>query len=391
MAYFDCFCGAAGDMIVGALIDAGADQGALTAAFDRFGLDGYRVSIDAVRKQGFAATRFNVVLDATAKQPHRHLHHVTDVLKGAHLSDRVRDQAIRIFTRLAEAEAAVHGTSVESVHFHEVGAVDAILDVTGAVLALESLGVDRVVCSPIPTGSGTVTCAHGVMPVPAPATAELLKDVPLAACDETGELTTPTGAAVLTTLADEFGPIPPMRIRTIGMGAGTRDGAHRPNVLRVLIGESVEPGGAGNIDEITVLETNIDDATPEVIGHCIDRLFDAGALDVYALPIQMKKSRPGVLLTVLCRPETADALEQTVFYETSTFGIRRHTARRTTLPRHEEAIRTAYGTIRMKVAEGTATASPEYEDCRSAALEHNVPLADVIAAATAAWREHRTG
>lgn len=384
-AYFDCFNGAAGDMTVASLIHAGADAESLRQQLTALPVTGYELTIESVTKQGFAATRFHVALDETAHQPHRHLKHIVEILDGSKLSSSVIHKAKRIFTRLAEAEAKVHGTSIEKVHFHEVGAVDAILDVTGAVLALESLGVDRIVASPIPVGSGTVTCDHGIMPVPAPATAELLRGVPIAPTEETGELTTPTGAAILTTLADAFGPMPDMRIERIGYGAGTRDGRTRPNVLRVMLGSTA---AAGETDEVAVLETNLDDATPEVIAHAMDRLFEAGALDVYTLPIQMKKGRGGTMLCVLCDTERAGELESLLFVETPTFGVRRTTMRRAKLSRRLETIETEYGTIRIKVGtrEGVTTSAPEYEDCRAAAQAHHVALRTVMTAAQHAWQ-----
>jgi len=385
IAYFDCFSGAGGDMIVAALIDAGADADALRRGLSALKIGGYNVSIERVTKQGLAATRFHVQLDGSAKQPHRHLRHVLEILKLSALSEGVRDKACRVFQRLAEAEAAVHGTTVEKVHFHEVGAVDAIVDVVGSVLALELLHVDRVICSPIPTGSGTVTCDHGVLPIPAPATARLLQGVPLAACDDVGELTTPTAAAVLTTLTSEFGPIPPMTLTAAGYGAGTREGRTRPNVFRVLLGEAVEEHG--DVDQIMMLETNLDDTSPEVVGYCTERLLGEGALEVYTVPILMKKQRPGVVLTVLCEVGKATAMEKILFAETTTFGIRRRTVERTKLRRRFVAVATPFGDIRMKVGEreGVVTASPEYEDCRAAALKHGVALRDVIAASNAAW------
>lgn len=383
-AYFDCFSGAGGDMIVGSLIDAGASAKMLREGLASLGVGGYSLSIEPVKKQGFAATRFHIELGGQAKQPHRRLGDIVEALDKSTLSAPARQKAVRIFERLAEAEAAVHGICVEEVHFHEVGAVDAIADVVGAVLALELLGVERVVCSPIPTGRGIVACDHGVMPIPAPATAELLKGVPLAACDEVGELITPTAAAVLTTLASEFGPLPAMTVTAIGYGAGTRDGKKRPNVLRVLIGREA---GDGDADEIAVLETNLDDASPELVGHCIERLFDAGALDVYAVPIHMKKSRSGVVLTVLCGHDQVAGMERILFAETTTFGIRRHSVARAKMRRRHETVLTPFGEVGMKIGErdGAVTVSPEYEDCKEAAQKHSVPLREVIAAANVAW------
>ena len=384
VAYFDCFNGAAGDMIVASLIDAGADESTLREGLSSLAVAGYTLRIEKIRKQGFAATRFLVELDTTAPQPHRHLADVVEIIRSGNLPDRVRQNSIEVFERLAKAEAQVHGTSVDKVHFHEVGAVDAIVDVVGAMLALQTLGVERVVCSPIPVGSGTVTCAHGVMPIPAPATAELLQGVPLAETDETGELITPTGAAVLTTLADEFGSLPAMSVSAIGYGAGTRDGASVPNLLRVFLGATSDSDDA---DSVTVLETNLDDASGEIVGYTIERALQMGALDAYAVPIQMKKSRPGFVLTVICESARVSAMEEILFRETPTLGIRRRTMQRTKLKRRIETVDTAFGVIRIKVGqrEGTTTASPEYEDCRAAAVKHDVALREVIEAARAAW------
>lgn len=390
IAYFDCFCGAAGDMIVGALIHSGADPDALRERLSLLKIAGYALTIEPTSKQGFSATQFRVELDRSVSQPHRHLHQITDIISGSSLADSVKDRSIGIFTRLAEAEAEVHGTTIEEVHFHEVGAVDALVDIVGAVIALDLLDVQNVICSPLPPGSGTVTCDHGTMPVPAPATAELLTGIPLADCDEPGELVTPTGAAILTTLACGFGPVPPMTIDAIGYGAGTREGKTRPNLLRVLIGEASTVGDSqgGDQDEpVTVLETNLDDASPEIVAHCMERLLSEGALDVYTVPIHMKKSRSGVVLTVLCKDWQSAAMQRVLFAETTTFGVRQHRVTRTTLRRRLEAVSTPFGEIRMKIGErdGTTTASPEYEDCNAAAKRHGVALRDVMAAANTAW------
>jgi len=371
-------------MIVASLLDAGADPNELRAGLSALNLDGYQLSMERVTKQGFAATRFAVTLDKTASQPHRRLKDILAIIASASLPASVADRAKRIFENLAEAEAKVHGTNIDKVHFHEVGAVDAILDVVGAVLSLNFLGIQRVICSPLPTGSGTVRCDHGVMPVPAPATAELLKGVPLAKTDEVGELLTPTAAAILTTLADEFSALPAMTIDTIGYGAGTREGKHRPNLLRVMIGRALAEGEA---DAIAVLETNLDDVSPELVAHAMDRLLEEGALDVYALPIHMKKSRSGVLLTVLCDFDRVSTLERILFEETATFGIRLHHVSRVKLRRRHESVETPFGTIRVKVGErdGVTTASPEFEDCKAAARKHGAAVRDVMAAANMAW------
>lgn len=385
-AYFDCFSGAAGDMIVGSLLDAGADFERFSEAIGRLHLQDYKISSQKAKKQGLSATSFSVSLEDTP-QPHRHLKHVVEIIKAAGIDAETQGQAIRIFTRLAEAEAKVHGTSIEKVHFHEVGAVDAIIDIVGACIALKMLGVEKVICSPIPVGSGTIRCEHGVMPVPAPATAELLKSFPIAACDETGELTTPTGAAILTTLARSFGPLPAMNIRTIGFGAGHRDGKTRPNVLRVIIGDT-PIAASGEIESLIQLESNIDDATPQIVAHCAERLLAAGALDAWTQPIVMKKQRSGVTLCVLCRMADASAMEQIVFLETPTLGIRRRHVERTSLSRRMETLATKYGDIRMKIGEcaGVVTATPEYEDCRAAATTHDAALREVLAEANSAWR-----
>lgn len=387
-AYFDCFSGASGDMIVGALIDAGASLEGLRDALSRLNVAGYAISASKITKQALAATRFEVTVES-ADQPHRHLRDIVAILESSDLGDRVKQHAIRVFQRLAEAEAQVHGTDVNAVHFHEVGAVDAIVDVVATVSALDQLQVQRVICSPICVGSGTVQCDHGVLPVPAPATAVLLRGQPIAECDEPGELTTPTGAALLTTLAESFGPLPSMTIRTVGYGAGTRDGVHRPNVLRVILGD---PSPAGSTDEVVVLETAVDDTTGEAVGHCLERLFDAGALDAYCLPIYMKKSRPGLLLTVLSSVAEADRLEAVIFAETTTFGVRRYRARRTKLDREHRDVDTPWGRVRVKIGRrgrDVVTVAPEYEDCRRVAADSRVALRDVLNAALRGWEAVR--
>jgi len=388
LAYFDCFSGAAGDMIVAALLDAGAPFEKLQASIRTLPISGYSLSVDRVVKQGISATRFCVNLDSSAAQPHRHLKHVVEIIKGGRLSDPVKDHAIAIFTRLAEAEAAVHGATIEKVHFHEVGAIDAIIDVVGACVAMELLGVKQIICSPIPTGSGTVKCEHGVIPVPGPATARLLLNVPLAHCDEVGELTTPTGAAILTTLAAEYSSIPAMTPQSIGFGAGTRESKTRPNVLRVFIGEAATQG---DVDEVIVLESNVDDASPQVIAYCLERLLAEGALDAYAMPIHMKKWRTGMLLTALCPLDKADALEAIIFRETPTFGVRRRLMERRVLRRRVERVMTKFGEIAIKIGEreGIETATPEYDECRAAALNYRAAIRDVIETALAAWRERQ--
>jgi uncharacterized protein (TIGR00299 family) protein len=387
IAYFDCFSGAAGDMIVGALIDAGAPVDRLREILDGLNVPGFRIEAEKVSKQHFAATRFCVHVEPGDK-PHRHLKDVLGILHAGKLSECVRADAARIFTRLAEAEAVAHGVPVEKIHFHEVGAIDAIVDVVAAVAALDLLGVRQVICSPLVVGSGVVRAEHGAMPVPAPGTAALLRGVPIAECDEPGELLTPTGAAVLTTLAERYGPLPSLTPQAIGYGVGTREGRHRPNLLRVILGSPIGDPGA---DEVVILEANLDDCTGEAVGHCLDRLFEAGALDAYCLPIQMKKSRPGLILTALADPADVDRLEDIIFRETTTFGVRRQSARRSRLAREHQTVQTPFGTVRMKIgrkAGHVVTASPEFEDCRRLAHEAGVALRMVMDAARSAWERN---
>jgi hypothetical protein len=389
IAYFDCFSGASGDMILSALIDAGFDIERLREDLEALAVSGFQVKTEQVRKQGFAATRFDVQMAEDREQPHRHLKHIREIIQNSALPAKVQEQALAIFTRLAEAEGAVHGTTAEKVHFHEVGAVDAIVDIVGACIALDRMGIEQVYCSPIPTGNGTVQCEHGLMPVPAPATAKLLTGYPLATCEEQGELTTPTGAAILTTLADSFGVIPAMRLQQTGVGAGRREGQRRPNVLRVMIGEA-EAGDTGETDEIVVLEANLDDISPEVIGYTSERLLACGALDVFTLPIYMKKNRPGTLLTVLAPVEQADELEAIIFRETSTFGVRRHVTRRRKLIRETETAETEHGAVRIKIGRQggqIVTAAPEYEDCRQVAEKSGLSLREIMDQALRNWRQ----
>lgn len=388
-AYFDCFCGAAGDMILAALVHAGLKLDFLQEVVARLRLPGVELDAAPVQRGGFAATHVTVRVAHEAHHHHRHLPDILKIIAVAQFSPRVTKDAGRVFTRLAEAEATAHGIAVEKVHFHEVGAADAIVDIVGACAGLEALGIEKLVCSPIPTGNGTIECAHGILPVPAPATADLLRGVPLAACDEPGELTTPTGAAILTTLAESFGPLPPMRLASIGYGAGTRENRSRPNILRVLIGDLPVPAGDAP-ESILVLETQVDDATGQNVAYAVERLLEAGALDVFTVPIGMKKGRPGQLVTVLCRPTDAAALEAILFGETTTLGVRRHECQRTALERATQTVTTRFGALRVKVGrrgDQVVQAWPEYEDCAAAARTHGVPLRAVQDAALREWAE----
>lgn len=387
--HFDCFSGAAGDMILGALIDAGCPLETMRETVDKLGLPGVDLTAERVRRHGLAATLACVRVEPDSQKTHRNLPQILRIIDQAALESRVTENATAVFQRLAEAEAHAHGTAIEEVHFHEVGAADAIVDIVCACAGVAALGLERITCASIPTGSGTVTCAHGVLPVPAPATAELLRGCPVRGCDETGELTTPTGAALLTTLADAFGPLPEMVVMAVGCGAGTREGRGRPNLLRLFVGQMVSSDAAEH-DTVTILEAHVDDATGQLLGYACERLLEAGALDAYTVPIIMKKGRPGQLLTVLCRPGDADGMEAIVFGETSTFGVRRYDARRTKLARQHVTVETRFGPLRVKVGrrgDQLAQAWPEYEDCAAAARRAGVPLRDVQQEALRVWSD----
>ena len=389
LAYLDCLSGISGDMTLGALVDAGVDLAALNAAVESLGLPGCRLVAREVKKQGFRATQ--VTVEYQPEHAHRHLSQILPMIDAGRLTDPQKDLARRIFTRLAEAEARVHGTTVEKVHFHEVGAADSIADVVAAAVGWDLLGVDLVVASPIPTGTGTVKIAHGVCSIPAPATAELLKGVPLAESSIPHELTTPTGAAIVTTLADRFGPPPSMTIAEIGYGAGRRDLEEQPNLLRLLVGEAAEGHGA---EQVWVLETNLDDITGELIGYATTRLWEAGALDVYATAIQMKKNRPAVKLSVLCRASDVESIEAVLFEETTTLGVRRWPVSRNVLVRRTHRVATEWGPIEGTLGEvrgGSFRFAPEFESCRRAATEHGVPLRVVYEAAQKAFDPEELG
>ena len=336
LAYFDCFAGAGGDMIVGALLDAGADMEAVKEALGRLNVPGFSVLARTVQRAGLAGLKFDVA-QADGEHHHRGLSEILSAIEAAGLPGRAGENASRIFTRLGEAEARVHGIEVERVHFHEVGAIDSIADVVAACVALETLNVRRVLCSPIPLGSGTVACAHGELPVPSPATAHLAGGAKVVESDLSGYATTPTAAAVLTTLAEGFGPIPAMVVQAVGYGAGAREGGVVPNLLRVFIG--IE-GDGGEVDSAVELSANVDDCTGEIIGATIERLLSAGCLDAWVTPIVMKKSRPAWMLSALCGKGDVAAIERIIFTETTTFGIRRRPCRRSKLQRHCRTVET---------------------------------------------------
>lgn len=387
IAYLDCASGISGDMTLGALVDAGVDLAALDAGIQSLGLAGVRLVARTVKKKGFRATQITVEHEPEHK--HRHLHHITAMIDGSSLSARQKELAQRIFRRLAEAEAKVHGSTIEKVHFHEVGAVDSICDIVGAAMGWDLLGVERVVSSAVPTGRGFVEIAHGRCSIPAPATAELLKGVPLAESNVECELTTPTGAAIVAVLVDAFGPVPAMKIDRIGYGAGQADLEEQANLLRLLVGETDD---ARSDEQLWVLETNLDDISGELVGHTAGKLWEAGALDVYTTAIGMKKNRPGVTLSVLSDGIHVPAIEDILFRETTTLGIRRWKVERRKLKREAHRVETPWGPVDGVLAwldADTARFSPEYESCRKLADEHNVPLKAVYEAAQQAYRPRR--
>jgi len=376
-------------MMLGALIDAGVDIAQMQAGIDSLGLPTCRLVADTVSKCGFRATNVNVQYEP--EHVHRHLHQITEMIDNSQLTENQKDLAKRMFTKLGQAEAQVHGCLIEKVHFHEVGAVDSIADIVGTAIGWDLLGVDHVVCSPIPTGNGTLKIAHGTVSIPAPATAELLANIPLAQSDIAAELTTPTGAAIVATIVNTFGSLPAMQIKTVACGAGDRDLENQPNVLRLLIGEiegNAEPSDDQTHDEVWVLETNIDDMTGEAIGHCCGLLQQAGILDVYTTAIQMKKNRPGVTLTALCHGDAVAEAERIIFEQTTTLGIRKWTAQRQILRRQPHTVETTWGPLLGKLAtlpSGDQRFSPEYESAREISEREGIPLQRVLAAAVTAY------
>jgi len=428
--YFDCFNGASGDMILGALIDAGVPVDAVRAALGSLAIDGYRVEADRVLRAGVSATKFRVIEGEPAAVPtagnhsdHHHHHHHDDDADHAHahdhhghshehahshdhhhphrslpeifrlidrsaLSPDGRDRARALFERLATAEAAIHQMPVDKVHLHEVGALDSIIDIVGAVYALDSLAADRIVVSPMNVGRGMVQSAHGVFPVPAPATVRLLGDAPMFSRGPEAELLTPTGALLLTSYADEFGQLPAMRVSATGYGAGDRDFRDTPNVLRVLVGESASDASHQGHDRVVVVECEIDDMNPQLFGPVMDQLYATGALEVFFVPVQMKKSRPGTLVSVLVPPSRREAVVDVLFRETTTIGVRHAEWQRECLDREIVSVTTPHGDVRVKVARRNGVvmnAQPEFDDCALRAREHGVATKEVHAAAMSAW------
>ncbi len=384
--WIDASAGAAGDMICAALLDAGGELEALTGALEPLPLGPWSLHTERVVRRGMAALHL-VVEDPTPEvHPHRAWADIRALIEGADLPERARSRALAVFTRLAKAEARVHGTEVEAVRFHEVGALDSILDILGACLLLEQLHVDRIVATPLPLGGGTVKTAHGLLPVPVPAVRELLEGWPAAQDGRQGELVTPTGAALITTLA-EPGPMPSMTPSSTGTGAGTRDPRDRANVLRVVLGE---PAAAPLTDRVEVLEAQVDDMPGEWVPPCLDALLAAGALDAWATPVLMKKGRPGLLLGALAPPQLGDRVAEAMVRHATTFGVRRRTSSRTVLDRHSETVDTPFGPVRVKMGlweDEVVQVAPEYEDCAAAALGAGVPFSQVHRAALLAWQE----
>jgi uncharacterized protein (TIGR00299 family) protein len=411
IAYLDCFSGISGDMFLGAMIDAGVPAKIFEKAVEALAV-GAKLQISRVNRSGISATKVDVLTRGEADKPrqasghghdhgdphshghdhtsadHQHgrgLNEIRELIGKADFNESAKKTAIAIFERLGLAEAKIHDVPIDKIHFHEVGAVDALVDITCAAIGSEALGVDEIVCSPLNVGGGTVTCAHGTFPVPAPATVELLKGAPVYSSGIEAELVTPTGAAIVRTLASRFAPFPQVKIDHVGYGAGTRDFPGHANVLRITIGEvemrAEKNAPATQHDTISVLEANLDDLNPQVFGYVMERLLESGALDVFGVPVQMKKNRPGTLLTILARPEDADKLAQIVFAETTTLGVRHREEHRQVLARKWETVSTRFGDVRMKIASmnGTITSfAPEYEDCRRIATAQRVPLKAVM-------------
>jgi hypothetical protein len=381
--YFDCFAGASGDMILGALVAAGVPPQALTEQLALLRVRGFEIDFVTVVRSGISATHARV--HTAHEHHHRHLSDILKIISDSRLSAGVKERAAQIFSRLAAAEAKVHNEPIETIHFHEVGALDAIVDVVGAAICFEVLGIERFVCSPLHLGSGTVDMDHGRFPVPPPAVAELLKGAPVYSTEISGELVTPTGAAIITTVCNEFGPIPKMSITQTGYGAGTREYKGFPNALRVLIGDD---GTTDSVETLWMMETNVDDLSPQVFGHVMERAFELGALDCYLTAVQMKKNRPGVLLSILCRDHERERLSEMVFAETTTLGLRSYAVERQVLERESVRVETPYGPIDVKVARmngRVVNQMPEYEQCREAARLANVPLRTVQEQAHAAF------
>jgi len=386
--YFDLIGGASGDMILGALIDAGVPAEKLTEMLAGLKLDEFELIATPTEKNGFQATKVDIQVGD--QPPERHLKDILEVIRNSSLPTSIQNRAIRIFQKIASVEAGIHNKSVDQIHLHELGGTDTIVDVTGALLALEFLGVSHIYASPIPLGSGFIKGAHGQIPLPAPATMGLLEGLPVRSTEIKAELITPTGAALLAELVKDFSPPPEMKVEAVGYGAGTRD-LPIPNLLRVMIGETTETGNQSR-EQLILLESNLDDLNPEIYPYVMESLFNAGALDVCLVPVQMKKNRPGTQIQVLVEVHKAEDMREILFQETSTLGIRQTQVDRYSLTRNIQEISTSFGIVRIKVAgEGTKfqKASPEYEDCQKLARENDIPLQQVYQEAVKAYYEQK--
>lgn len=373
--YLDCFAGISGDMFLGALVDLGLSCETLSARLSKLPVEGWEIRASKAVKNGITGTKVDVI--TTEQKSHRHLKQIVELIDAADLDPIVKQRSTAVFHRLAEAEAQIHNTTPEKIHFHEVGAIDAIVDIVGAMIGIRELGIGAVYASPISLGRGFVECQHGRIPIPAPATLKLLEGVPVVSSGIEAELTTPTGAAIVTTLADRFGEMPAMSIGRIGYGAGNRD-LEIPNLLRAIIGEETDHRFL--TDTVALIETNIDDISPELTGYAIERLFQIGALDVYTTSIGMKKNRPGVMLAAMAPLPKQDEIIREIFRQTGSLGVRVRTVHRKILERETITVGTVYGDVRVKIgrmADGVVSVAPEYDDCRKLADDNSVPLKQV--------------
>ena len=413
LLYFDCFAGISGDMTIGALLDLGLDFEFLKNELAKLGVSGYDLNLSRVDRSGINAAKFDVLLSEIeinhhhdhSHEGHSHTHHsslethhthdhrslstIKHLIESSTLSEKVKQNSLAIFQRIGEAESKIHGVDIESIHFHEVGAVDSIVDIIGACIGLEALGIEKIISSPLHVGYGTFTCAHGTYPIPGPAATEILRGVPIYAKEIEGELVTPTGAAIVATLASEFSKMPLMRVEKVGYGAGTRTYEKFPNVLRAVIGElEVEDSTP---DTISVIEANIDDLSPQIFGHLMEQVLAAGALDIFYTPVQMKKNRPGILLTLLCAVNDREKFIDLIFRETTTLGIRHRDEKRVILRREFVTVETEFGAIKMKIAHNAngeiINVAPEYEDCQTVATKHQIAVRTVQLAALYRYHE----
>ncbi len=391
IGYLDCPSGISGDMFLGALVDCGVPLDVIKESLAVLPIDGFEISTQRVNKAGLIATQFEVMVEDQVTE--RRLTDIVNLILESPLPEKIKEKSVEVFRRIGEVEARIHGLEVEKIHLHELGGLDTIIDVVGVILGVEILGIEKLYASGLPLGSGTIQSAHGTLPLPAPATLALLEGIPVHGSEIKKELVTPTGAALITSLVQEFGGIPPMRLLKTGYGAGKRD-LPTPNVLRLLIGEDIEPVSSTypyQVEILVCLECSIDNMNPEIYSYLSEKLFDSGALDVSLFPIYMKKNRPGTLVTVLCSQEAAQKLMEIVFSETTTLGVRKYTVDRFSVERHITQVTTPYGAVNIKYSkkgDKTWSFAPEYEDCRRLALQHNIPIRKIYRAAEAAAEEY---